>query len=309
MLMAIIPRLSRRMVARLSRWVGSVAFAIDDHGRRVTLANIEAALGDEYSKQDQLRIGRESYQYFARSMLDLFWAPRIARPGGAQYVEITGLEHFDAHLGKPTVVLCAHHSGVEWASIVNGLNGYRGCVLTQAFKNPLLDKCFTELRSCTGQEIITQDMSMLRMLRRLMKGEMVGLLIDLNLPPSQAATVIDTFGMKMCATYLHAILALRAGACLIPMTSDPLPDGRCRVTIHPPLEYPEGATGQEIAQIAWNHLEKIIRAKPELWMWMYKHWRFRPKGATHRYPYYSHESGKFERLLKALSEESGAVRR
>ena len=44
-------------------------------------------------------------------------------------------------------------------------------------------------------------------------------------------------------------------------------------------------------------------------MWMYKHWRFRPKGATHRYPYYSHESGKFERLLKALSEESGAVRR
>ncbi len=309
MLGGLIPRLSRRMVARLARWVGAAAFAIDKHGRRVTLANIEAALGDEYSREEQLRIGRESYEYFTRTMLDLFWAPRLVRPGGDQYVEIAGLEHFDAHLGKPCVVLCAHHSGVEWASIVAGLQGYRGVTLTQAFKNPLLDKLFTDLRSCTGQEIITQDMSMLRMLRRLKKGEMVGLLIDLNLPPSQAATVIETFGMKMCATYLHAILAQRTGAVLIPMTSDPQPDGRCRVTIHPPLEYPEGATAHEIAQIAWDHLEKIIRAKPALWMWMYKHWRFKPKGATHRYPYYAHESGKFERLMKTLSEESGAVRR
>jgi len=63
------------------------------------------------------------------------------------------------------VTLCAHHAGVEWASIACGLLGYRGCVLTQAFKNPLLDKLFTELRSCTGQEILTQDLSMLRMLR------------------------------------------------------------------------------------------------------------------------------------------------
>jgi lauroyl/myristoyl acyltransferase len=305
----VIPRLSRRMVARLSRWAGSAAFAIDKHGRRVTLANIEAALGDEYSQEEQLRIGRESYQYFTRTMLDLFWAPRLVQPGGDQYAEITGLEHFDAHLGKPTVVLCAHHSGVEWASIVAGLHGYRGVTLTQAFKNPLLDKLFTELRSCTGQEIITQDMSMLRMLRRLKKGELVGLLIDLNLSPSQAATVIDTFGMKMCATYLHAILALRTGAALIPLTSDPLPDGRCRVTVHPPLVYPADASGHEIAQIAWNFLEGIIRQKPELWMWVYKHWRYRPKGATHAYPYYAHESGKFERLAKSLAAESGSLRR
>jgi KDO2-lipid IV(A) lauroyltransferase len=308
-LTSFIPRLSRSACARLARWVGGVVFALDKHGRKVALANIEAALGDEYTPEEQLRIGRDSYRYMARTMLDLIWAPRLAQPGGKKYAEITGLEHFDAHLGKPRVVLCAHHSGVEWASIVAGLHGHCGVTLTQAFKNPLLNKIFTDLRGCTGQEIITQDMSMLRMLRRLKKGEMVGMLIDLNLPPSQAATVIDTFGMKMCTTHLHAILARRTGACLIPMTSDPLPDGRCRVTIHPPLEYPEGATGNEIAQIAWDHLEKIIRAKPELWMWMYKHWRYRPKGATHRYPYYSHESGKFERLVKDHSQEGGAVRR
>jgi Kdo2-lipid IVA lauroyltransferase/acyltransferase len=306
MLGDLIPRLSRRNCARLARVVGGLAFKLDKHGRKVTLANIEAALGDEYTKEEQERIGRGSYETFARTMLDLFWAPRLARHDGMQYVDVVGLEHLDSELGKPCVVLCAHHAGVEWASIACGLHGYRGCVLTQAFKNPLLNKLFTDLRTCTGQEILTQDMSMLRMLRRLKKGELVGLLIDLNLPPSQSATVLDTFGMKMCATYLHAILAQRTGARLVPMTGNPLPDGSCKVTLHPALEIPEGATGQEIAQMAWDFLEKIIRERPEQWMWVYKHWRFKPKGATHRYPYYSHESGKFEKLVRAIGEESGA---
>jgi len=134
---------------------------------------------------------------------------------------------------------------------------------------------------------------------------MVGLLIDLNISPSQSATVLDTFGMKMCCTYLHAILAQRTGAALIPMTADPKPDGSCKITIHPPLDYPEGASGQEIAQLAWNNLEKIIRDKPEFWMWVYKHWRYRPKDATHRYPYYARESSRFEKLVREIGQESG----
>ena len=304
---SLIPLLSRRACARLARWVGSAVFILDKHGRKVALANIKAALGDEYSEAEQVRIGRGSYQSFARTMLDLFWGPRLLKPGGDKYVQIEGLEHFDRLEGKPCVVLCAHHAGVELASLACGLRGYRGCVLTQAFKNPLLDKLFTDLRTCTGQEIITQDASMLRMLRRLLKGQWVGLLIDLNLSPSQAATVLDTFGMKMCCTYLHAILAQRTDALLVPMTTRPNADGTSRVIIHPPLDIPPGATGQEIAQIAWDFLEAIIREQPELWMWTYKHWRFRPKGDPHPYPYYAHESGKFEKLLRTLPANSGSA--
>ncbi len=113
----------------------------------------------------------------------------------------------------------------------------------------------------------------------------------------------------MCATYMHAILAQRTGARLVPMTTLPNPDGTCRVIIHPPLVIPAGSTGQQIAQIAWNFLEKLIREKPELWMWVYKHWRFKPKGETRPYPYYAHESGKFEKLAREIAQESGAVRR
>jgi lauroyl/myristoyl acyltransferase len=211
--------------------------------------------------------------------------------------------------GRPALGLCAHQGGVEWTGLAGGLFGYRGCVLTQAFKNPVLDKLFTDLRSCTGQEIITRDYSLLRMLRRLKKGGPVGMLIDLNLPPSQATTVIEVFGMKTCITQLHAILAQRTGARLVPMTSEPFPDGRCRVTFHPALEIPEGATQNEIVQIAWDFMEKFIRKKPEYWMWVYKHWRYLPKNATRPYPFYAHESGRFEKQARAVEEERAALRR
>jgi KDO2-lipid IV(A) lauroyltransferase len=299
-----IPWLPRRACARLANAVGAAIFAADRRGRRIALANIEAALGDGYSARDRRRIGRASYQYFARTMLDLFWAPRLAGPDGGRYVELVGREHLDALKGKPIVVMVAHWAGFEWASIACGMAGYRGLTLTQAFKNPLLDKYFTGLRSCTGQQIITQEMSMLRMLRFVMKGNIVGLLVDLNVSPSQAATVIETFGMKMCATYLHAVLAQRAGAKLVPVTSEPRADGTCLVEIHPPLDIPAGSTPRQIAQRAWDFFEQRIRLKPGLWMWAYKHWRFRPKGARHAYPFYANESGKFERLLRETGEKS-----
>ena len=124
------------------------------------------------------------------------------------------------------------------------------------------------------------------------------MLVDLTLRPDQAAVAIDAFGMKMSVTSLHAILAQRAGALLIPGHGESLPDGRCRTTIDEPLPVPAGATTREIAQLCWDHFEKKIRERPELWMWAYKHWRYRPRAApAESYPFYSNPSSKFEKLL------------
>ena len=35
---------------------------------------------------------RESYQHFARTMLDLFWSPRLSSERFADYIEFEGLE-------------------------------------------------------------------------------------------------------------------------------------------------------------------------------------------------------------------------
>ena len=54
-----------------------------------------------------------------------------------------------------------------------------------------------------------------------------------------------------------------------------------------------------IAQRCWDAFEPIVHARPEEYLWAYKHFRYRPRDATRAYPAYSNESGKFEKLLRA----------
>jgi KDO2-lipid IV(A) lauroyltransferase len=298
-----VPKLSRGGCMKLANLMGAVAFALDKRGREVSLANIEAALGEAHTPAQRVEIIRKSYQYFARTMVDLFWTPRLNPENVGQYIKHEGGEIMREIQGRPAVVTLSHKAGFEWTGPGNGFNGFRGVVLTQAFKNQEVGAIFRHLRQIGGQEIITQEASMLRMLKAIKKGSWVGMLIDLNVMPSQASTIIDAFGMKMCATILHAVLCQRGNALVVPMESEPLEDGSTLVRIHKPLEIPPGATIQEIAQLSWNWLEPLIRAKPHLWMWSYKHWRFKPKEATRSYPFYANHSGRFEKLLKQVETE------
>jgi lauroyl/myristoyl acyltransferase len=295
-----VPLLSRDECMGLSKILGSIAFFFDRRGRAVSLANLEAVFGNEYSPEQRFEIGLASYQNFARTMVDLFWAPRLLDPANHRYLKLEGPENLREKRDRCAVVILTHKAGFEWTGHVNGFNGLCGVPLTQAFKNKKVGEIFTYLRQIGGQKIITQEASMLKMLKSVKRGGFVGMLIDLNVMPSQASTIIDAFGMKMCVTILHAVLAQRANALIIPMESEPLADGSTKVILHTALQIPPEASIQEIVQICWNFFEPIIRAKPHLWMWTYKHWRFKPKGTTRQYPFYANESGKFEKLLKEV---------
>ena len=129
------------------------------------------------------------------------------------------------------------------------------------------------------------------------------MLLDLNVHPTQAATVIEGFGLKMCVTVLHAVLAERAGTLLVPFESVPLTDGTCRIVAHPPLDFPPGASRHEIAQRCWDFFEPILRADPEKWLWSYKHFRHRPRGTDRPYPSYANDAPDFEKLLRRIKNE------
>ncbi len=107
----------------------------------------------------------------------------------------------------------------------------------------------------------------------------------------------------MCVTLLHAVLAQRAGTLLFPLEAVPLPDGTCRVIAHPPVDFPAGATVQEIAQRCWDALRADLRANPEHWLWPYKHFRYLPRDADRPYPAYANDSSDFEKLLAAIEKE------
>lgn len=300
--------LSRERCVKLALVLGDLAYALDGRGREVAQANLECVFGNLPGPYRRHLI-RTSYRNFVRTMLDLFWAKNLTPENYRHWLHLEGFEALrERHEKSPggSVFLCIHQGNFEWASLACGFEGFGNCVVAENFKNPLLDEVFNRLRQVSGQKLIQQENSMLRLLKTVKRGGATGMLLDLNLRPSQAATVIEGFGLKMCVTFLHALLAQRAGTLLVPVETAPQPDGTCRVIAHPPVEWPADATLQEIAQRCWDAMEPIIYARPGDWLWPYKHFRYRPRGTDRHYPFYANESGKFEKLLKSLTQEKAA---
>jgi len=296
-----IPRLPRRLCVAIAHGLGWVAYHVDARGRRVALANL-ACVFPERPEPERRTIARRSYQNFARTMLDLFWARHLTAENWRRYIEVEADEEGfrrEAH-EHGAVSMCIHWGNFEWSSHAVGFLGVPTLIVAESFKNPQLSPLFNGAREVSGHTIIPQENSMIRLLKVVKRHGAAGMLVDLTLRPDQAAVPITAFGRKMCVTFLHAVLAQRGGARMFPVDGIPLPDGRCRVVINPALTLPPDASIQEIAQACWDFYESRIRERPELYMWAYKHWRYRPRAAAPEdYPFYANLSTSFEKLLTA----------
>ena len=300
----LIPRLSRRAVVRLGRICGALAAHLDVQGRRVALSNLEAAFGDRFSSSERARITRESYQQFAGTMLDLFWNPRITAQNWTDFIEFEGWEEFCRTVGPtgPCIIAACHYGNFEWFSLAAAYRGLVATIVSQEFKNPLLDPIFNRLREQSGHTFVQREGAIVRLYKTLRRGGTAAILVDLTVHPRQPSVPIDVFGMKMSVTYAHAWLHRRTGLPIVPVHQVPLPDGRCRVVFHPKLELPPDATDQQIAQLCWDQFEPVVRQNPSPWLWMYKYWRFRPSGAMIAYPFYSHPVRRFDSMIAELSQ-------
>jgi KDO2-lipid IV(A) lauroyltransferase len=295
----IIPLLPLAVVRHLALFAGAIVYHLDGKSRAVALANLETAFGDAFDLDARKRIARQSLQVFARAFLELFWVPRLTKENIKTFVSFEDLNRFNELIGQPLIMVTCHYGNFEWASVLFGLEGYPGTILTQRFKNDLLTSIFRDVRELPGNTAITQENSILRLLRALRKGKTIGMLTDLTLKMDDPAVIIDAFGLKMRVTLAHCILHERTRTPIVPFIALPRGDGGYSVRIMPALSFPSGTSNQEIAQTCWNQFEPLIRAHPEQWMWVYKHWRYRPSATDRKYPFYANRSARFDEELGA----------
>jgi len=293
----IIPLLPLGVVRGLARLAGAAVYRLDRKSRAVALANLEAAFADGLDQITRERIACESLQVFARAFLELFWVPRLNQKNIRDYISFEDITRFNELISRPSIMVTCHFGNFEWASVLFGLEGYPGMILTQRFKNDRLTSIFRKVRELSGNIAITQENSILRLFKGLRKGHTIGLLTDLTLKMEDPAVIIDAFGRKMRVTLAHCILHERTGIPIVPFIALPSSDGGYSVRIMPSLSFLPGTSHQQIAQACWNQFEPLIRQHPEQWMWVYKHWRYRPSTTDREYPFYANRSGRFDEEL------------
>ena len=296
---SVVPLLSHKMCARLGKLIGRIAFAVDGRNRRVALSNLEAAFGERFSPVEREAIARESYIQFARTVLDLFWTPALTSDNFWNYAEFANLERLRAEIAPSGRCIFAvfHYGNFEWLSPAVAWAGMTTNVVTQEFKNPFLDQIFQRLREHAGHTSVPRNKAIVRLYKTLRKQNgRAALLVDTTLAAHHPTVAINCFGLKTIVTVAHAWLYEKSGAPLIPIYCEPLPDGRWRIVSQSKIEVPAGATHQEIAQLCWDSFEPVVRRNPAPWLWMYKHWRYKPVAAGRAYPFYAQESPFFEQI-------------
>lgn len=296
----IIPLLSRKACYGLGQSIGSLAAKFDRRNHRVALSNLEAAFGDALSPERRAEIARESYQHFARTVVDLFWSPSLTSKNYSRYIDVENLELVEEEMkaGHAIIFACFHYSNFEWVAVAANFFGIESALIAQEFKNPLLDQIFVSLRQSSGQRVIPREGGVLRLFKTLQRGGRVAILTDLTIPAQLPTVAIDCFGLKTSVTFAHAWAHRRVGATIINVHCEPLPGGRYRIVFHPRVEFSPEASLQEMAQACWDQFEPFVRKNPSPWLWMYKHWRYRPLAADPAsYPFYANISQDFERRL------------
>src|ERR1700756_1784905 len=129
----LIPLFSRRSCYYLARTAGTLLSFLDRHGYQVALSNLEVAFGDRFSPRKRRKIVRESFQHFARTMVDLLWSPRLTQENFSPYIECKNLEETVRGTGPERSLICAcyHYSNSEWLSTASGYSGKTGTILAQ----------------------------------------------------------------------------------------------------------------------------------------------------------------------------------
>jgi Kdo2-lipid IVA lauroyltransferase/acyltransferase len=297
----LIPLCSRQVCDQLARAAGALLSFVDRHRYDVALSNLEVAFGDRFSLDERRTIIRESFQHFARTMVDLLWSPRLTPKNFSQYIEWENLDETVRETGpeRSLMIACYHYSNFEWLSLACGFLGLKGTIISQEFKNSLLDPIFKKLREQSGHELIPRERGIMRLYKVLRRKGRTALLVDLTVPPTQGAVAIDCFGLKTSVTSAHAWLRERTGVPIVPAHCEPLPNGRYRLIFHPKIGHTTEMTHRQIAQACWNSFEPYVRKNPAPWLWMYKHWRYRPENPERPYPFYANFYRPFQDMLES----------
>ena len=306
----VIPLCSRKVCYHIAQTAGALLSFVDRDGYQVALSNLEVAFGGTFSLEQRRKITRESFQHFARTMIDLLWSPRLTQQNFSQFIELQNFGEMARDTGpeRSLMIACYHYSNFEWLSLACGFLDLKGTIISQEFKNSSLDPIFKSLREQSGHELVPRDRGIMRLYKVLRRKGRTALLVDLTVPPSQGAVAINCFGLKTSVTSAHAWLHERTDVPIVPAHCEPLANGRYRLVFHPKIANTADMTHQEIAQACWNSFEPYVRKNPAPWLWMYKHWRYQPANPDRPYPFYANFYRPFENMLdvnrSAASDEA-----
>jgi len=250
--------------------------------RALTISNLTMAFPDK-SDQEIRVLAKEVYVELSKTITEILFmfTDRLDIDSMINNLDEAKiqLEHIVQRNEKGVIVVTAHFSNWELAAHFLAKHGLPMLAVGREGNNKLIDQTITvPFRNKYGNCATTKGHAMMAMVKRLKKGNAVGLLIDQKSGDINS-TKVDFFGQSAETTLSVAVLKLKLDPEVIPIFIARESNGKYRMIIHDPVDYmAEEIENKEEKLMAMtakysDTIEEVIRQYPAQWFWMHNRWR------------------------------------
>lgn len=260
-----------------ARALGNAAYLLGGDLRRQARENYAAILGERPETPRVGRVAREAVVGYVKLMADFLLLPALSQERIRRMVEVTGLQHIDAVLSRRrgAIVVTPHFGSWDMAAAAAVAHGVKLTAVADRYGDSALDRRVVGAREKFGMRVVPVGAGAGRaVLRALRRNEVVALVCDL--PKEGRNVAVSLLGQPAMVPAGPAVLALRTGAPLVPITCRRLPDNRYRLDIEEEVHFTP--TGREaidvpaLAQAIVDRFTATLRALPEQWYLFSRMW-------------------------------------
>ena len=266
--------------ARAGAWM---AWRLDPRHRAIGRQNLDHAFGDTLTAERKDGIVLGCYQNITQIPVEILHMRRLVRQGRQrESLEIEGETHIRKALeaSGAAIFVSGHMGNWEMMPIGTGLAGAPVHSIATPRRNPRLEAYIVRVRESLGQRIVLKRGAFTETMRFLREGKSIGVLIDQN--QRRAGVFVDFFGRKASTTHGPALLARRSGVPIVPSCIRRLPgtNRHRQVFGEPILPDDKADASKDVLRMTQEYttwFEERIRETPELWLWVHRRWKTRPR--------------------------------
>jgi lauroyl/myristoyl acyltransferase len=277
---ALIQALPLRLVARLGRAGGAVAYRLDGRHRRVALANLEMCFGQNRTAAEIRAIARENFrrlgENFACAVKTASMSARELKP----YLEIVGAEKILQSVGddprRSRIVAIGHFGNFElYTHLGQFVSSFRSATTYRALRQPALNRIMQSLRERSGC-LFFERRSDGAALRSALSAEglLLGLLADQH--PGRSGRRGVFLGHECRTSIAPAVFALRYRCPLHTAICYRVGLGRWRIEVGAAIPTRESNRARSIGEITADinrAFETAILRDPANWFWVHNRWK------------------------------------
>jgi KDO2-lipid IV(A) lauroyltransferase len=230
----------------------------------------------EMNPEEREQIVREMWDNLGRNIAEYAHLGKISIRGDHPRMALTGLENYEKATasGKGIIFISAHFANWEVLAFAAARQGVEGAVY-RPVNNPFVNRWLVSERQANGpKELIAKGAHGTRRIFTLLRAhKAICMLVDQKTNEGVAAPF---FGRDAMTTPVPAVLALKLGAVLVPISNERLQGARFRMTVHPAIEFaPSGEHARDVLALTTRineAIEACVRYRPSQWLWIHRRW-------------------------------------